>query len=456
MRSTDVTGFVPRGAARSMTVAAACLLATLSNSLAQTQESYVVTTADGAQLRCGQGAGFYRIGRLDAGQVLAVIGESNQWLHVYTPLGTEAYVSPDAVIASLDARWVTLRTERSLRHVNPRTGKRGSWKPMFDAPLPAGTRLQVVTFEDSGAARQRAYRVIAPRGATAYIEASVVRAATADEIALFKASVGAPAGHGDLLRPGVEIVGPNGPSNAQDESQRTPGGEFVSGSDGQPDRRSESAPGLLLPGTPDRLEAAFQAVKGQPALEAEYDEMIAEFRRAIEALGDRPDIAPLRAAYQQRLDYLLLRKEIQAARLASRRSLEDLDRQTESLADTLLEMDKNRRYVVIGRLTTSIVYDGQRLPLMYRIQSVGDRVPHTLGYLKPGTGFDLAAKVGRVVGVEGTTLLDQSLRLNVVTPTRVDVLTPEETDADTPEAPPTDKPADQPTDKPTDNPAGDG
>ena len=75
-------------------------------------------------------------------------------------------------------------------------------------------------------------------------------------------------------------------------------------------------------------------------------------------------------------------------------------------------------------------------------------VPRTLGYLKPGTGFDLAAKVGRVVGVEGTTLLDQSLRLNVVTPTRVDVLTPEETDADTPEAPPTDKPADKP--------AGDG
>ena len=447
MRNTDVTGFVPRGAARSMTLAAACLLATLSNSLAQTQESYVVTTADGAQLRCGQGAGFYRIGRLDAGQVLAVIGESNQWLHVYTPLGTEAYVSHDAVIASLDARWVTLRTERSLRHVNPRTGKRGSWKPMFDAPLPAGTRLQVVTFEDSEAARQRAYRVIAPRGATAYIEASVVRAATADEIALFKASVGAPAGHGDLLRPGVEIVGPTGPSDAQDELQRTPGGEFVSGADGQPDR-SESAPGLLLPGTPDRLEAAFQAVKGQPALEAEYDEMIAEFRRAIEALGDRPDIQPLRAAYQQRLDYLLLRKEIQAARLARRRSLEDLDKQTESLADTLLELDKNRRYVVIGRLTTSIVYDGQRLPLMYRIQSVGDRVPRTLGYLKPGTGFDLAAKVGRVVGVEGTTLLDQSLRLNVVTPTRVDVLTPEETDTDSPEAPPTDPPADKP--------AGDG
>ncbi|MCH9058556.1 MAG: hypothetical protein IIB55_08005, partial [Planctomycetes bacterium] len=299
----------------------------------------------------------------------------------------------------------------------------------------------------SEAARQRAYRVIAPRGATAYIEASVVRAATADEIALFKASIGAPAGHGDLLRPGVEIVGPNGPSDAQDESQRTPGGEFVSGSDGQPGR-SESAPGLLLPGTPDRLEAAFQAVKGQPALEAEYDEMIAEFRRAIEALGDRPDIQPLRAAYQQRLDYLLLRKEIQAARLASRRSLEDLDKQTESLADTLLEMDKNRRYVVIGRLTTSIVYDGQRLPLMYRIQSVGDRVPRTLGYLKPGTGFDLAAKVGRVVGVEGTTLLDQSLRLNVVTPTRVDVLTPEQTDTDSPEAPPTDPPADKP--------AGDG
>ncbi|MCH7791601.1 MAG: SH3 domain-containing protein [Planctomycetes bacterium] len=447
MRSTDVTGFVPRGAARSMTLAAACLLATLSNSLAQTQESYVVTTADGAQLRCGQGAGFYRIGRLDAGQVLAVIGESNQWMHVYTPLGTEAYVSHDAVIASLDARWVTLRTERSLRHVNPRTGKRGSWKPMFDAPLPAGTRLQVVTFEDSEAARQRAYRVIAPRGATAYIEASVVRAATADEIALFKASVGAPAGHGDLLRPGVEIVGPTGPSDTQDDSQRTPGGEFVPGSDGQPDR-SESVPGLLQPGTPDRLEAAFQAVKGQPALEAEYDEMIAEFRRAIEALGDRPDIQPLRAAYQQRLDYLLLRKEIQAARLASRRSLEDLDKQTESLADTLLEMDKNRRYVVIGRLTTSIVYDGQRLPLMYRIQSVGDRVPRTLGYLKPGAGFDLAAKVGRVVGVEGTTLLDQSLRLNVVTPTRVDVLTPEQTDADSPEAPPTDPPADKP--------AGDG
>ena len=61
---------------------------------------------------------------------------------------------------------------------------------------------------------------------------------------------------------------------------------------------------------------------------------------------------------------------------------------------------------------------------MYRIQSVGDRIPRTLAYLRPNKAFDLSAKVGRIVGIEGKTLLDQALKLNVVTPTRVDVLTP--------------------------------
>jgi hypothetical protein len=75
-----------------------------------------------------------------------------------------------------------------------------------------------------------------------------------------------------------------------------------------------------------------------------------------------------------------------------------------------------------GQLQPSTVYDGQRLPLMYRVVSVGGSAPRTLGYIKKTERFDLDAMLGRVVGVIGDAVVDRSLQLNIITPIYVDQL----------------------------------
>ena len=459
MPSIDAIGFGFGIGSRPFGVAACAVLAAATSSIAQNSEqSYVVAQGDGVQLRCGQGAGFYATQEVATGQILLVTEQNGLWLRVQYPARSEAYVSANAVEVS--GPWATLTADVSLRHVNPRAGKRGSWKPLYDSPLPIGTKLAVVAFEDNAKDQYKAYRVMAPRGAQAYIEASAVRPATADEVSLYLASVGSIggglSGPDDLIRRDVTVIG--------DDDAIVPGIELPG-----EDVGSVPVPAVLLPqeielksGSADQLEAAFQAVRRQPIAEAEYGEMIAEYRRALESLDGREANVPLRMAYQQRLDLLLMQQKFQEARRAASVSLSELEANSKTVTMALDALDKNRRYVVIGRLTTSVVYNGERLPLMYRIQSVGDRIPRTLGYLRPNKAFDLNAKVGRIVGVEGETLLDQSLKLNVVTPTRVDVLTPsadgslsrsDESAAETQTETPAQTPA-QTTDKATDKKTG--
>jgi hypothetical protein len=222
-------------------------------------------------------------------------------------------------------------------------------------------------------------------------------------------------------RPAVDLVDPFAENNGQDPAWVGPRHE----------RRNRPIMST------DELEAAFRTVNAQNWRDAEYDELIAEFTRASEALGEGAEDGVLRSIYARRVEVLRLKRDYQDSRRAREESLQTISEQQESLQKQLEEIDEDRRYIVIGRLTTSVVYDGQRLPRMFRIQSVGDRVPRTLGYIKPLPDHELASKIGRVVGVEGEARLDGDLRLNIITPTRVDVLKPKaspRTEADTGDA----------------------
>jgi hypothetical protein len=77
----------------------------------------------------------------------------------------------------------------------------------------------------------------------------------------------------------------------------------------------------------------------------------------------------------------------------------------------------------VGRLVASTVYDGKRLPLMFRVLSPESTSARTLAYVAPGSGFNLTEKIGRVVGVVGEAKMDESLRVNIIVPARIDVLT---------------------------------
>jgi hypothetical protein len=176
---------------------------------------------------------------------------------------------------------------------------------------------------------------------------------------------------------------------------------------------SESTNALNL----EQLELTFRNVWKQPSATAEYEQLITEYNRAIVA---EPNDAR-KKALQQRVDAINMRLDHRnkVRQLEESRNTIRSDRSVET---TLNAYTQGRVYTMVGTLQPSTVYDGQRLPSMYRIVSVGGVAPRTLGYIKEKPEFKLVEKLGLVVGVVGEATMDRSLQLNVITPVVVDVL----------------------------------
>ena len=81
-------------------------------------------------------------------------------------------------------------------------------------------------------------------------------------------------------------------------------------------------------------------------------------------------------------------------------------------------------YAAVGQLVASVVYDGQTLPIMYRVVEPGSF--RTLAYVRPGNDGHAARCLGKLVGVIGEPRFDGSVKALVVDAVRVDLLEPVE------------------------------
>ena len=88
-------------------------------------------------------------------------------------------------------------------------------------------------------------------------------------------------------------------------------------------------------------------------------------------------------------------------------------------------MDTSGPYAGVGRLATSTIYEGTRMPLLYRIQDVS--TGRTVAYVKPSDGFDMAAMLGQLIGVIGKKTYDGTHRVDIIDPKRIDLLSPAKT-----------------------------
>jgi hypothetical protein len=181
-----------------------------------------------------------------------------------------------------------------------------------------------------------------------------------------------------------------------------------------------------IPPSPyEKLEAAFEAVRKEPAEQAEYTELTAELQKAIDGLDPASPQTPIvRGRLQQRLEYLKLLTDLRDQKRKLAEAQGGLKQNDELIRKRLAELDRVRQYTIVGRLSASTLYNGEQLPLMYRIQTVGGPNPRTLAYIKPDPKMGINSKLGQVVGVVGDAVMDSTLRLNVITPLRVDVLEP--------------------------------
>lgn len=424
-------------------------------SLAQTevktvQPYYASVTQDATNLRAGPSERFYSILSVPAGTLVAVDGEASGWVRVVYPANTAAFVRAEDVNAVGSS--LTLRTESRLRAASQVHGYAGSWMTLLETPLPSGTTLTLVEPVKEGEVIT-GYKVQAPEAARAFIGASRVRRATDDEVkAALAKNIALPA------LPAVTLSEPKLADAAATPTPTTSTPDAGNTTQNAPQTTADATPASTTPSTtvasdapltpsvdntPETLETLFRNVWAQPVMSAEVDELITQYEVAIAAVP--MEQTRRKAALEQRLNALKVRREYRESLRREEREASVQSQADQQLKQQLDQWAASRIYTIVGTLQPSTVYDGQRLPAMYRIVSVGGTSPRTLGYIRKSKDADYDRLLGSIVGVIGEANIDRSLQLNIITPVRLDPLrspaaqnvTPANITASSPQATPT-------------------
>ncbi|TVQ63411.1 MAG: hypothetical protein EA379_04015 [Phycisphaerales bacterium] len=441
---------------------------------------YVIVTGERANIRCGAGSVWYAVTSVSDGDMLKVDGHEMGWLRVHYPPGTRALVRVDA--GRLDeARGMVVLTRRSTLFANnPLGGVSESWRALLSEEMRPGDELQHVETVRDHEGKPAGFRVIAPPGARGFINENFVRPATEEEI---RERLGVPEAHvEEVVAPTADEGDTGAAADAADAPDPAPApAEVAPVPEPRPEPRPETRPetrpadptptqprvreaegdlievrprqedtprivtpepvraaperaapereteraadGVARPATLEQLNAAYQEVMRAPLDEAEFSTLIAEYGRLRGSLPEDEIGARTRSYIDLRVEVLSIRRELQDALRQMDETERSADRGADRVRALASDLDARPRYTVVGRLSASTVYDGERLPLMYRVQSVdGGRVGRTIAYVVPSSEVDLRGRLGMLVGIVGDERVDAALQMPIIRPRRVDAL----------------------------------
>jgi uncharacterized protein YraI len=170
----------------------------------------------------------------------------------------------------------------------------------------------------------------------------------------------------------------------------------------------------------EELDRLYERVRREPLETAEL-ELLLDLFEAFAQRAEQNDDPAVRVA-RARAEHLRLMADVQRQRneINAIRARARIAAQRTEAAQ--LANDAGGNYIAVGRLTTSTVYDGQRLPRLLRVQDPG--TGQTVAYMKPDDQFDTAGMLGQLVGIIGNREYDGGLRLNILTARRIDILSP--------------------------------
>ncbi len=416
----------------------------------------MVTARPEAALRIGPSDRFYPVVILDTPHRLRVVDPLPRkgFLRVALPEGTPALL-PAQACEAIDDRSVRTTRPTRLLALHARSGPEASWKSLLDEPLRPGSRLDVVDVVRDRIGGIDAYIVEAPAGATAWlsIDQIVPLPEPQDESPSGPTDAGAGEPHagdpptdaaldddasrrGDqrdstdrdaesslmeaMIPPGAEPASsgkasPAGEPRPTNLATNTPAAVIEQGSD-----TSSPIPGEQEALDPAELEALYQRARQSESFEDELEALLAEHRRTLASLPEDPFNERLRRQLERRIAYLEARIAFRDGpeRLAAQRAT--MPRISEQLRQRLERLRAANEYQIIGRLVISRVYDGKRLPRLYRVRSA-DALGRTLGYVRPQDGQDLTPYLDRVVGIAGT-VEEGPAGSRIVTPERIELL----------------------------------
>lgn len=410
-----------------------------------------------AVMHCGDSQRYYRVAELQPGSIVRVDGESADWARIAYPAGIGAFVRSEAVKQGEQPEALILSAPSRLYAANAIAGLDGSWKALLSEgqALPAGTTLHALETVRNQSGAVSGYKVAAPDSARGFVLRANLRTPTPDELSSAgvsntpkpqptEAAATPPAGTGagatetGTAQPAPISLTENPTGTGTPPPVVTPTPEQTTSDAGegpvvieqQPVRPVTTAPAPA--GSLQALDEAFRRVQTQSDSEAEIDELRAELEAAFAKLDDIPTNRYARAGLQQRIEILKLRADWRDKVRAMEERRAAATVASGATARTLQALQEHRVYTITGRLTTSELYDGTRLPRMLRVQSVGGPTTRTLGYIQPTPELNLDTKIGQTVGVVGNIMLDPRTGLRTIEASRVEVLANVPTDARTP------------------------
>jgi hypothetical protein len=415
-------------------LAASTLIVAPASGALLTEPWVAVVTKDQVPLRSGPATLHYPIATLKVGTALRAEVDENGFVRVQYPAGMRAYVGADEVQADATGKVVKLLRPSRLKAANA-AGERYSWYPLLDKDLDAGTELKVVEAVKGDDGKVTKYAVAAPPQARAFVSSDLLRRATPEEAAAFdNPGAGTPPAAPASATPPAAPAGTTTPAgSASVPNAETPGGSPAPTQPAAPAASSPAAatpPSVTPPPPPappkespiDALVRLFNTVRAQPEAEAETAAVIAEFQKYQATLTDSPGDQRTRRYLQRFVDFLNVQRGIQDEKRRQAEANKTLDAAASAMREQIIQLEKQAIYTAIGRLTTSAVYDGTRLPKLYRIVSPEPGSARTVGYLKPDPSLDLDGKIGRIIGVVGESRLDEALKATMITPMRVDIV----------------------------------
>ncbi|QOI99652.1 MAG: hypothetical protein HRU70_03840 [Phycisphaeraceae bacterium] len=436
---------------------------------------YAVVTAERARLKAGDHDTFYTVAELERGHVIAVNGESREFSRVLYSPGWPAVAKSGE--GTHDAAAGTFRLSKPATLWAFNLGKpEYCWQTLLpDAkPLASGTTLKVVGTLSDMVTGAPAFKVEAPAGATGFIETRHVRRATDAEVEAFRAKAGAtlaalpgkpltvapkpattpgekpsekPATDRTLIEPqsptptpapapggtpgepqtAMPVTPPGTPAGGDDAAKADPStvtGGSGGGAAGAGQPAAEPTPAQRKAATLEQLETAFNRINAPETdvLSAEYEPLLAEINAAMEGLADTPGDAERRRQLGLRAKVLDLRIRHRNAVAKIEEAKRSANAENRRIASIISQTEGGRAYALVGVLSRSSVYDGASMPRMYRVVASGVSTPVTIGYVRPEPGVDLEGNLGRLVGVAGEAVLDPTLKLNIIKPTRIDLI----------------------------------
>lgn len=425
---------------------------------------WVSVTTPAASLHCGDLARFYAVADLAAGSVLKINGESDEWARVLYPEGVYPYV-PASEARDLGNDRIALTSASQLRAPSKLMGLSGSWRSVYRTALPAGTEFEIMGRETNTDGDVTAYAVKPLFGKTVgtlphgYIRKDVIRDATDGEVQAHLAATGGaptttPVAEKPVQTPAPaqpgQTPGDNTPANVNTEllnpiNTTLPTGEPVPTdpaaqtppAGNNPDVIEQADVGTVPVTVPDddayadeygikparliELEDAFEEARQLPRkeLDTALEELLAEYQRALEAT----DEASVERALQSRIDWLKIRMDTRDARLELNAFLSETKNTRDRNTELVEKWRSGQAFDYVGRVLVSRVYDGQRLPKMFRlVENDPLNGPRTLGYLPEEGELDAGRYVGQVIGVRGSIELNPASKLRIVKPQTVTVM----------------------------------